>query len=235
MWRIAALKSITQRGVTRKEMMSYRVGDRIDINPYHTDALTGWKLGQIIDLSLGQACVSLSSSSSRYYWVHLDNQMEASPPHKHTQKAKKRRKKKRNKDLSKQETQQIIESFTAHKTHLEDTECNVYDGYRLPFREFEENPNKKLKLLPQDSSASETAGFVMVNYPQNAAAIEFGSAQTDKEVQHVLKALNIDHNKRHTTSRITTYHNRHHISYGDNCHTHHTVYGPRIDASTQLT
>eukprot|EP01083_Nonionella_stella_P070038 187118_1 len=38
----------------------------------------------------------------------------------------------------------------------------------------------------------------MVNYPQNAAAIEFGSAQTDKEVQHVLKALNIDHNKRHT-------------------------------------
>lgn len=28
-----------------------------------------------------------------------------------------------------------------------------------------ENPNKKLKLLPQDSNASETAGFVMVNYP----------------------------------------------------------------------
>eukprot|EP01084_Bolivina_argentea_P035819 66340_1 len=199
MWRIAAHKSITQRGVTRKEMMSYRVGDRIDINPYHTDALRGWKLGNIIDLSFGQACVSLHLNNAICYWVHLDNPMESSPPHKHTpKKHHKKHHKKRASDLTKQETQQIIECIESTRKKHSHKEC---DGYRSPFREFEQNPNKKLKLLPQDSSASETAGFVMINYPQTAAgspAIQFGSAQTDKEVQYVLKTLNIDHNKRHT-------------------------------------
>ena len=211
MYRLAEWQSITRRPVTREEMARCRVGDEVDVNPYHTPS-RGWTLGVIAAFDGGQAQVRMARPHERsgyeLYWVHLDNPMEAAPPGTYSEvdrvvngkrkhfgaeleydghRTTMRRRSKSNvngnghrdgqkstergrRGSSYPEAQRVRKrSFgikvapesNGHSDHRDD-ELN---GYRSPFHELQQNPNSKLKLLPQDSNASETAGFVMVNYP----------------------------------------------------------------------
>ena len=288
MFRVAEWESITRRPVTRQEMLKYKVGDIVDVNPYHTMS-RGWTLGVIAAFDCGQAQIRMARDRQRaghshrdrrghghdqrqneVYWVHLDNPMEAAPPgthsavkprggstlevneaddtgHHHRGTARKRRKSKgpakeirsksngndngpddrwrgrghghgrgdRERGKAKERgssypnpqtvrtrhfEQRVGRGLTEHIDIVQSTEREAQtqrvdgidgdrvgdderNGYRSPFHELEQNPNSKLKLLPQDSNASETAGFVMVNYP---------TTEIDENEDRKIKGPNLD-------------------------------------------